>query len=134
MPTLNLPSTLNSIIIRMQQMTIEEGYLTFFGNITHLMRIMFRKSVILAAFIPNYVDSTKFRWIVGSLRYICNNRPYIYYLISVISKFMNDPRKPHLVATERILRYIKGTVEYGLLFPNGSKSEVNEFIGYSYGD
>ena len=80
------------------------------------------------------VDSTMFRQIVGSLRYLCNNRPYICYSVSVISKFMHDPRKSHMVAAKRILRYIKGTIDFGLLFPYGVQSEVNELIGYSDSD
>jgi len=75
-----------------------------------------------------------FRQIVGSLRYLCNSRPDICYSVSVISKFMHDPRKPRLIAAKRILRYVKGTMEYGLLFPYGAKSEVNELIGYSDSD
>ena len=47
---------------------------------------------------------------------------------------MHDPKKSHLIAATRILRYIKDTVEFGLLFPNGSKSKVNELIGYSNSD
>jgi hypothetical protein len=80
------------------------------------------------------VDLTMFRQIVGSLRYLCNSRPDIFYSVSVISKFMHDPRKSHLIATKRILRYIKGTMDFGLLFPYGTKSEVNELIGYSDSD
>ncbi|PNX99966.1 hypothetical protein L195_g023239 [Trifolium pratense] len=65
------------------------------------------------------VDSTMFRQMVGSLRYLCNSRPDICYAVSVISRFMHDPRKSHLLAAKRILRYLKGTVECGLLFPIG---------------
>jgi len=71
---------------------------------------------------------------VGSVRYLCNSRSDIYYSVSIISKFMHDPKKSHLIAATRILRYIKDTVEFGLLFPNGSKSKVNELIGYSNSD
>jgi len=74
------------------------------------------------------VDSTMFRQIVGSLRYLCNSRPDICYSVSVISRFMYDPRKSHLIAAKRILRYIKGTIDLGLLFPYGAQSEVNELI------
>jgi hypothetical protein len=80
------------------------------------------------------VDSTMFRQMVGSLRYLCNSRPDICYSVSVISKFMHDPRKPHLVAAKRIFRYIKGTVDFGLIFPIGRSSEACEFIGYSDSD
>ncbi|XP_073223568.1 secreted RxLR effector protein 161-like [Cicer arietinum] len=78
------------------------------------------------------VDPTLFRQMVGSLRYLCNNMPDICYSISVISIFMHDPRKTHLIATKRILRYIKGTKEFGLLFSNGSKGERSELVGYLY--
>ena len=80
------------------------------------------------------VDSTMFRQIVGSLRYLCNNMPGICYSVSVISNFMHDPRKSYLIAAKRILRYIKGTMEFRLLFPNGAKSKVNELICYSDSD
>lgn len=75
-----------------------------------------------------------FRQIVGSLRYLCNSRPDICYSVSVISKFMHDPKKSHLIAAKRIPKYIEGAMEFGLLFPNGAKSEVNELIGYSDSD
>jgi len=75
-----------------------------------------------------------FRQIVGSLRYLCNSRLDICYSISVISKFMHDPRKSHLIAAKRILRYIKGTIDFGLLFPYGAQSKVNELIRYSDSD
>jgi hypothetical protein len=77
------------------------------------------------------VDSTMFRQMVGSLRYVCNNRPDICYSVSVISKFMHDPRKPHLIAAKRILRYLRGTLEYGLLFPNCTHGEGCALVGYS---
>jgi len=30
---------------------------------------------------------------------------------------MKDPKQSHLFATKRILRYLKGTSDYGVLFP-----------------
>lgn len=54
------------------------------------------------------VDDTLFKQIVGSLRYICNIRPDICFGVGLISKFMDDPRKSHLVAAKRIMRYLKG--------------------------
>lgn len=80
------------------------------------------------------VDLTVFRQMVGSLRYLCNNMPYICYSVSVISKFMHDPRKTHMIAAKRILRYVKGTKEYGLLFPNRSTCDRSGLIRYSDSD
>ncbi|GAU42828.1 hypothetical protein TSUD_185870 [Trifolium subterraneum] len=80
------------------------------------------------------VDSTMFRKMVGSLRYACNSRPDICYSVSVISKFMHDPKKPHLIAAKRILRYLIGTQDYGLLFPCGTSNEGCTLVGYSDSD
>jgi len=47
---------------------------------------------------------------------------------------MNDPRKSHLTAAKRILRYVKGTLKFGLLFPAGNKEGETELEGYSDSD
>jgi len=69
------------------------------------------------------VESTEFKQIVGSLRYLCNSRPYICIVVNMISRCMNDPRKSHLTATKRILRYV------GLLFPIARKERKARLIG-----
>lgn len=61
-------------------------------------------------------DARSFRQLVGSLIYLSITRPEIAYFVSVVSQFMQDPRTPHLEAAKRILRYIKGSVDYGLLY------------------
>lgn len=61
-------------------------------------------------------NATMFRQLVGSLIYLTITRPEISYSVSVISKFMQNPRTPHLDAAKRILRYIKGSYAYGLIY------------------
>jgi len=67
------------------------------------------------------VEPTEFKQIVGSLRYLCNSRPEICFAVSIISRYMNDIRKSHLTTTKRILRYVKGTLKLGLMFPTTNK-------------
>jgi hypothetical protein len=76
------------------------------------------------------VESTEFKQIVGSLRYLCNNRPDICFAVGIISRFMNDLRKSHLTAAKMILRYVKGTLKFGLLFPAANKEGEAELEGY----
>ncbi|KAG8492742.1 hypothetical protein CXB51_010463 [Gossypium anomalum] len=54
---------------------------------------------------------------VGSLMYamVCT-RPYISQIVSIVSRYMHNPRKGHWQAVKWILRYIKKTVDVGLLF------------------
>ncbi|XP_047149354.1 secreted RxLR effector protein 161-like [Vigna umbellata] len=63
------------------------------------------------------VDATLFKQIVGTLCYICNSRPNISFRVGLVSRFMHDPRQSHLAAAKHILRYLKGTTDYGLHFP-----------------
>jgi hypothetical protein len=54
---------------------------------------------------------------VGNLMYamICT-RPDLAHAVSVVSRFMHNPGKEHWNAVKWILRYLKGTSHFGLLF------------------
>ncbi|XP_057452745.1 secreted RxLR effector protein 161-like [Lotus japonicus] len=76
------------------------------------------------------VDPTLFNQMVGSLRYLCSNRPEISYGVGLISKFMENPQESHFVAAKRILRYLIGTLGHGVLFPNIRYIVRSEVVGY----
>ncbi|GAU30142.1 hypothetical protein TSUD_360350 [Trifolium subterraneum] len=59
------------------------------------------------------VDSTMFRQLLGSLRYLCQTRHVISYAVGYVSRFMSKPLKSHLLAAKRILKYINDTIHYG---------------------
>eukprot|EP00253_Pinus_taeda_P005792 PITA_05792 len=62
------------------------------------------------------VDSTTYRQLIGSLIYLTNTRPDLSYAVSILSRFMQEPRDSHWNATKRVLRYIQGTKDFGLLY------------------
>ncbi|KAD4586372.1 hypothetical protein E3N88_23973 [Mikania micrantha] len=74
------------------------------------------------------VNATNYRRIVGSLRYLINTRPDLSYSVGVVSKFMQDPKECHLAAIKLILRYVKGTIGYGLKYSRGGDGRL---VGYS---
>ncbi|GAU50018.1 hypothetical protein TSUD_331710 [Trifolium subterraneum] len=76
------------------------------------------------------VDSTEYRRLVGSLRYLCNTRPDIAYSVGIVSRYMEKPKMSHLSAAKRILRYIKGTMDYGIVLNKPDKKSI-ELIGYT---
>ena len=43
---------------------------------------------------------------------------------------MDDARKPHMVVAKRIMRYLQGTLEFGVLFPDKMQQEKSMLIGY----
>jgi hypothetical protein len=50
----------------------------------------------------------------GALQYLTFTRTDIAYATQQACLHMHDQREPHLVATKRILRYIRGTLDLGL--------------------
>ncbi|KAI3739706.1 hypothetical protein L2E82_30117 [Cichorium intybus] len=79
------------------------------------------------------VDATNYRRIIGSLRYLTHRRPDISYSVGVVSRFMESPKESHLKAVKHILRYIKGTVDYGLVYKKGGDRKLVGFSDSSYG-
>nr|GFC04338.1 hypothetical protein [Tanacetum cinerariifolium] len=47
------------------------------------------------------------------LQYLTFTRPDISHVVQQIYLYMHDPREPHLAALKRILRYIRGTLDFG---------------------
>lgn len=68
----------------------------------------------LAASDSYLVEPTMYRQLIGSLMYLVNTRPDISFVVSTLSQFMIEPRYEHWAATKHALRYLKGTVGYGL--------------------
>jgi hypothetical protein len=64
---------------------------------------------------PPVEDASQFRSIAGALQYLTFTRSDIAYAVQQICLHMHDPREPHLTAMKRILRYLQGTPDYGLL-------------------
>lgn len=78
------------------------------------------------------VDTTEYRRIVGSLRYLVHTRPDLAFAVGYVSRFMQRPTAEHQQAVKRILRYVAGTSDYGLHYPRCPGAE--HFIGYSDSD
>ena len=69
------------------------------------------------------MDATVYRQLVGSLMYLANTRPDICYIVNQLSKAMVKPTKIFWKARKHVLRYLRGTTEYGLWYrgTNGVK-------------
>ena len=78
------------------------------------------------------VDQQEYQSAVGSLLYLAvATRPDIAFAVSNVTKFSAQPTKQHWVAVKRILRYLKGTADYGLVFTHNAPGEC---VGYSDAD
>ena len=69
--------------------------------------------------------------VVGSLMYamLCT-RPDIYFAVGMISIYQSDPGKEHWIAIKNILKYLRRTRDYMLVYHD----ESLESIGYTDSD
>ena len=70
------------------------------------------------------VDSTFYKKIVGSLMYLTATRPDVMFVVSLISRFVDCPTELHLQSAKRILRYLKGTIDFGVFYKKGGNEEL----------
>ena len=75
------------------------------------------------------IDPTLFRRYIGFLRYLSITRLDIFYSVGLLSRYIKKPKESHWLATKRILRYIKGTMDFGPLY-----SYNNDAALYVYSD
>jgi hypothetical protein len=62
------------------------------------------------------VDATLNRQIIGSVKYLTNTRPDVCFTVNTLSKFLAKPRHVHLIVAKHVMRYLKGTLDYGLSY------------------
>jgi hypothetical protein len=65
------------------------------------------------------IDPHLYRQLIGSLIYLVNTRPDICYAVNVLGQFMSQPRHTHWITTKHVLRYLRGTIGYGLRYASG---------------
>ena len=77
-------------------------------------------------------DMTMYRQLVGSLIYLTLTRPDISYPVGVVSRYISKPKKPHLDAVKRILRYVKGTINFVIMYKKTIDCRVMGYCDADY--
>ncbi|KAK2410077.1 putative mitochondrial protein [Trifolium repens] len=77
------------------------------------------------------VDQSLYRSMIGSLLYLTASRPYITYAVGVCARYQADPKVSHLTQVKRILKYVNGTSDYGIMH---SHCENSTLYGYCDAD
>ncbi|GBN13155.1 Retrovirus-related Pol polyprotein from transposon TNT 1-94 [Araneus ventricosus] len=74
-------------------------------------------------------DKLPYRELIGSLNYlaVCT-RPDIAYSMSKLSQYLTCYDKSDWLAAKRVLRYLKKTIDFGLVF------ELDDKVVYGYSD
>ncbi|KAG0600943.1 hypothetical protein M758_11G072600, partial [Ceratodon purpureus] len=78
-------------------------------------------------------DQHLYSQIVGSLMHaIVNTRPDCAYTISTLAQYLSTPGESHVQTLKRTLRYIKGTLPYGICYKQSPQGAI--LHGYSDAD
>ncbi|KAH9705132.1 Plant intracellular ras-group-related LRR protein 4 [Citrus sinensis] len=72
-------------------------------------------------------DPTEYHTIVGSLQYLSLTHSNISYVVSKLSRFMHHPSTEHWVLVKRLLRYLCGTLDDGVLLYRNSPLSLRAF-------
>jgi hypothetical protein len=77
--------------------------------------------------ISDQVDRGRYQRLVDRLLYLAHTRPNIAYAVSVISRYMHDPRVPHQEAMYQILRYLKSYPNKCVLFSKNRHTRIEVY-------
>ena len=77
--------------------------------------------LVKAAEDDEVVDQPLYQSLIGSLMYLATcTRPDIAYSVGVLARFSSKPNQSHWTAAKRVLRYLKGTSNLGIVFKGDS--------------
>ena len=68
------------------------------------------------------VDHTMYRSMIGSPLYVTDTKPDVMQVVGLVSRFQSSPKETHVAAVKIFLRYLKGTVDYGLWYKSSIAS------------
>ena len=81
----------------------------------------------------NLVDSTTYRSLMGSLRYLMHTRPDLMFCTVYLSRYMEILSKEHFTSGKRVLRYVKGTLNLGLIYKQDRELSLVGYCDIDYG-
>ena len=76
----------------------------------------------------------RYQSLVGGLMYaaICT-RPDIAYAIQCLSQYSSNPGPEHLTAVKRVYRYLKGTIDLGIIYSGDETSDITLYSDADWG-
>jgi hypothetical protein len=77
------------------------------------------------------VDQRVYMSMIGFLLYLTATRPDIQFAVGLCARFQPSPRSSHRTAVQRVFRYLKHSLEFGIWY---SASSSLDLVGFSDAD
>lgn len=79
-------------------------------------------------------DPSLYRAAIGSLMYAAiGTRPDLSFAVMKLAQFSHAPSTEHWTAVKRLLRYIRGTLDFGIVYSGSDKPSIS-VRGYADAD
>ena len=79
------------------------------------------KLKLLSYYSSESIDATMYRQMIGSLMYLMNKRPNMCFAVNTL-------RHVHLMVAKHVVRYLNGTVDYGLKYEANHKINLEGYV------
>ncbi|XP_058215643.1 uncharacterized mitochondrial protein AtMg00810-like [Rhododendron vialii] len=73
------------------------------------------------------IDQTLYRSMIGGLLYLIASRPDIAFSVGVCARSQANAKESHLATVKRVIKYINGTMGYGIWLSNDTNSNLAGF-------
>ncbi|XP_050915482.1 secreted RxLR effector protein 161-like [Lathyrus oleraceus] len=80
------------------------------------------------------MDQSLYKSMVGSLLYLIASRPDITFSVGVCDRYQYEPKMSHIIQVKRILKYINGTSNYGMLYSYNANSLLTGYCDADWAD
>lgn len=73
--------------------------------------------------IDEYTDikQTLYKSMIGKFQFFVYNRPYITLIVGIVARFSKNTKENHTMDVKWIMRYLKGTKDYGLYYKRSDR-------------
>ena len=78
------------------------------------------------------VDCTLCKKLVGSLLYLTHTIHDLYYIVSVVARYMHQPHELHWKESKNILQYVQGTKSFWVHYAASSSLQLAIFSDWDW--
>jgi len=78
------------------------------------------------------MDNTLYEKVVECLMYLTTTRPYLMFMVNLISIYISSPTELHIQAVKRVLRYLKGTINFEVFYKMRGNKDLLVYMNNDY--